>query len=49
MISTNLDEKILHLIDKMLKVNENERPDFIELDEMVNKLFLDLKKHRLLE
>lgn len=33
----------------MLKIDESERPDFIQLEEMVNKLFLDLKKHRLLE
>ncbi|CAD8155750.1 unnamed protein product [Paramecium octaurelia] len=49
MITTNFNEQILHLIEMMLKVDEHERPDFIQLDEMVNKLFQDLKKHRLLE
>ncbi|CAD8109354.1 unnamed protein product [Paramecium primaurelia] len=49
LITTNFNEQILHLIEMMLKVDEHERPDFIQLDEMVNKLFLDLKKHRLLE
>ncbi|CAD8069122.1 unnamed protein product [Paramecium sonneborni] len=49
LITTNFNEQLLHLIELMLKVDERERPDFIQLDEMVNKLFQDLKRHRLLE
>ncbi|CAD8062436.1 unnamed protein product [Paramecium sonneborni] len=49
LITTNFNEQLLHLIELMLKVDEQERPDFIQLDEMVNKLFQDLNRHRLLE
>ncbi|CAD8153678.1 unnamed protein product [Paramecium octaurelia] len=49
LIVTNLDEKLLRLIDQMLTIGEDKRPDFVELDDMVSKLFLDLQMHRLQE
>ncbi|CAD8156872.1 unnamed protein product [Paramecium pentaurelia] len=49
LIVTNFDEKFLRLIEIMLTIEEDKRPDFIELDNMVNKLFLGLQMHRLQE
>lgn len=39
---TNFDENLLHIIELMLTVEEDKRPDFVELDEIVTKLFSDL-------
>ncbi|CAK62322.1 unnamed protein product (macronuclear) [Paramecium tetraurelia] len=46
---TNFDENLLHIIEIMLIIEEDQRPDFLELDEMVSKLFSDLQMQRLQE